>query len=136
MKALPGILLAIVSTMTAVPALAEQEAKAPPAIQKEFDGFIKGFRAAVKAGDAEAIAGLTKLPFMNDDGIATPAQFREKIYARSFDKKTRACLRREKAIYERDGENKDAFFVFCGESIYVFNRTPAGFRFTDIGAND
>jgi hypothetical protein len=113
-----------------------KNAVASPALQKEFDGFIAKFRAALKANDSAAVAGMARLPFMNDDAIRDAAQFREKIYKSDFTAKNRACLQRAKSVYDRDGENNDAFFIFCGEQIFVFTNTPAGFLFTDIAAND
>jgi hypothetical protein len=108
---------------------------APPALQKDFDGFIAKFRTALTANDSAAVAGMTRLPFMNEASISDAAQFREKIYKSDFTAKNRACLQRGKAVYDR-GENNDNFFIFCGEQIFVFTNTPAGFLFTDIGAND
>ncbi len=105
-------------------------------MQKEFDGFIAKFRTALKANDAAAVAGMSRLPFMNDRAIGDAAQFRDKVYKPDFTAKNRACLQRSKAVYDRDGENNDTFFIFCGEQIFVFTNTPAGFLFTDIGAND
>jgi hypothetical protein len=109
---------------------------APAALQKDFDGFIAKFRTALTANDAAAVAGMTRLPFMNEASISDAAQFREKIYKPDFTAKNRACIQRGKAVYDRDGENNDNFFIFCGEKIFVFTNTPAGFVFTDIGAND
>ena len=43
---------------------------------------------------------------------------------------------RSKAVYSRVGKNNDNFFIFCGEDIFVFTRTPAGFLFTEVGVND
>jgi hypothetical protein len=110
--------------------------KAPPALQKEFDGFIAKFRTALTANDATAVAGMSRLPFMNEASISDAAQFRDKIYKPDFTAKNRACIQRGKAVYDRNGENNDNFFVFCGEKIFVFTNTPAGFLFTDISAND
>lgn len=109
---------------------------APPALQKEFDGFIAKFRTALKANDSAAVAGMTRLPFMKEASISDAAQFREKIYKPDFTAKNRACVERGKAVYDRDGENNDNFFIFCGQKIFVFTNTPAGFLFTEIGAND
>jgi hypothetical protein len=109
---------------------------APPALQKEFDGFIAKFRVALKANDSAAVAGMSRLPFMKEDSIRDAAQFREKIYKPDFTAKNRACIQSGKAVYDRDGENNDNFFIFCGQKIFVFTNTPAGFLFTDIGAND
>ena len=121
----------------AAPAFAQapKQAVAAPALQKEFDGFIAKFRAALKANDAAAVAGMTELPFMKDSSIGDAAQFRTKIYADSFTAKTRACLQRAKPVYDRH-ENNDSYSLFCGEEIFVFTKTPTGFLFTDIGVND
>jgi hypothetical protein len=117
-------------------AQAPKTAAAPPALQKEFDAFIAKFRAALKADDAAAIAGMTRLPFMGEESIKDVAQFRVKVYKRNFTAKNRACIERGKGVYDRDGENNENFFIFCGQHIYGFTKTPSGFLFTDIGAND
>jgi len=126
---------ALVNLAPAV-AAAPKDAVASPALQKEFDGFIEKFRAALKANDSAAVAGMTRLPFMNDSAIRDAAQFRAKTYASSFTTRNRACLQRGKAIYDRDQDKNDSYFVFCGELIFVFTKTPAGFLFTDISVND
>jgi len=122
----------------AAPAFAQAPNKdvASPALQKEFDGFIGKFRAALKANDSAAVAGMTRLPFMQDASTRDAAQFRDKVYKRDFTAKKRACIQRAKAVYARDGENNDNFFIFCGEDIFTFTKTPAGFLFTEIGLND
>jgi hypothetical protein len=117
-------------------AQAPKKAVASPALQKEFGGFIEKFRAALKANDSAAVAGMSRLPFMNDGSIGDAAQFREKVYKPEFTAKKRACIQRGKAVYDRDGQNNDNFFIFCGQDIFTFTRTPAGFLFTDIGMND
>ena len=121
-----------------LPAVAQgaKNAVASPAVQKEFDGFIGKFRAALKANDSAAVAGMTRLPFMNDSAIRDAAQFRAKTYTTIFTAKTRACIQRGKAVYDRDDYKNDNYFVFCGDDIFVFTKTPAGFLFTDISAND
>lgn len=145
MQALSKILLAaaLVPSLVSIlvfmaPALAQAPKKgvATPALQKEFDGFIAKFRAALKANDAAAVAGMTKLPYEADTSIRDAAQFRARIYRESFTAKNRACLQRGKAVYDRDPQNNDNYFIFCGELIFVFTRTPAGFLFSDIGMND
>jgi hypothetical protein len=126
---------ALVNLAPAV-AKAPKEAVASPALQKEFDGFIEKFRAALKANDSAAIAGMTRLPFMNDSAIRDAAQFRANTYATSFTAKNRACLQRGKALYQREEDKTDTYCVFCGEDIFVFTKTPTGFLFTDISVND
>ena len=137
MKMLPRIALAAALAPLA-PAFAQapKEAVASPALQKEFAGFIAKFRAALKANDSAAVAGMTRLPFMKHSSIRDAAQFREKIYKTDFTAKNRTCIRRGKAIYDRDGLNNDNYFIFCGELIFVFTKTPTGFLFTEIGLDD
>ncbi len=120
------------------PAFAQalKKAVASPALQKEFDDFITKFRAGLKANDSAAVAGMTRLPYMNDSSIRNATQFREKVYKPGFTAKNRACIQRGKAVYDRDGENNDSYFIFCGEDIFVFTKTPAGFLFTEVGVND
>ena len=135
------LLLRIVLTAALVhlaPAFAQapKKAVASPALQKEFAGFIEKFRAALKANDSAAVAGITRLPFMNNTSIRDAAQFREKVYKPDFTAKNRACIQRGKAVYDRDQENNDNYFIFCGEDIFVFTKTPAGFIFTEVGVND
>jgi hypothetical protein len=127
---------ALVNLAPAVAAQAPKQAVASAALQKEFDGFFEKFRAALKSNDSAAVAGMTRLPFMNDSAIRDAAQFRAKTYATEFTAKNRACIQRGKAVYDRDQDKNDNYVVVCGDTIFVFTRTPAGFLFTDIAEND
>lgn len=135
MKALLKIALTI-ALLNFAPAFAQapKTEVASPAVQKEFNAFIAKFRAALKANDASAITGMTRFPFGSN--AADAAEFRAKIYPEVFNVKTRTCIQRGKAVYDRDGLNNDNFFIFCGEDIFVFTKTPTGFLFTEIGVND
>jgi hypothetical protein len=138
--ALSGIVLHLPPVHS--PAFAQAAKKPPkdpvasPELKKEFDAFIAKFRAALKANDAAAVAGMTKLPFMENAEIGNAAQFRERIYKNDLAAKERACIQRKKAVYARDGRGSDTFSIFCGETIFTFTRTASGFLFTDIGMND
>lgn len=135
MRTLSGIAV-MAALLQPVLAFAQAPAKAPPAVQKEFDGFIAKFRAALKANDATAVATMTRLPFMADDSIRDAAQFGAKAYPRDFTAKNRACLQRTKPVYAVDGNKNDVYSVICGGSIFTFTRMPAGFLFTDLDTND
>jgi hypothetical protein len=131
--------LVFVSALVLAPAsaiIAWSSEKAPAAVQAEFSAFLTTFKSAIKANDAKAVADLATLPFQDDPAVSNAAQFKATIYAESFTRQNRACLLRGKAIYDRDQENNDVYLVFCGELIFTFTRTPAGFRFTDIAVND
>src|SRR5262245_26480155 len=110
MKVLWTIVLAA-ALVHGTPAVAQAPKKvvAPPALQKEFDGFIAKFRAALKANDVAAVAGMTKLPFMNDNTVGDAEQFRAKTWREAFTAKNRACLQRTKGVYDRDQLNNDYY---------------------------
>jgi len=110
--------------------------KAPAAVQAEFKEFLPKFRAALKADDAAAVAGMATLPFQGDAAVSTAAQFQEMIYKENFTRRNRACIQRGSAVYDRDQEANDNYMIFCSELIFVFTKTPAGFRLTDIAVND
>jgi len=128
----------MLASMIAAPALAQapKQAVASPALKAEFEGFIAKFRAAVKANDSAAVAGMTRLPFMGDKTWSDAAKFRAKAYPEFFTAQNRACIQRNKAAYDRDGDNNDNYHITCFENIFTFTRTPAGFLFTDVGVND
>ena len=109
----------------AVPAVAEapKQAVASPALQTEFDGFLATFRAALKANDSAAVAGMTRLPFQNDNAYRDAALFRAKAYPRYFTARNRACLLRGRAVYDRNPDGNEAYFIFCGQLIFVFTKT-------------
>jgi hypothetical protein len=135
---LPSAVLAAALVMPLAPAVAQapKKAVAAPALQKEFNDFIGKFRAALKANDFAAVVGMTRLPFMKSDNIRDAAQFREMIYKPDFTAKNRACIQRAKAVYDRDQEGNENYFIFCGQLIFVFSKTPSGFLFTETGVND
>jgi hypothetical protein len=126
-----------VTAMPSAPAFAQapKQDVAAPAVKKEFEAFIGKFRAALKTNDSAAVAAMTKLPFMADKSIGDAAQFRAKAYRQNFTAKVRSCIQRAKPVYDRH-ENNDYYSIFCGEEIFLFARTPAGFQFTEIGVND
>lgn len=147
MRVLPGLLLtaalfnlspALVAPAPAAPqaAATPKQAVASPEVQKEFAGFIANFRGALKANDAKAVASLTKMPFLSHTDMYDAAAFQNKVYKKEFTAKTRACIERSKALYDRAPDKSESYSIFCGEEIFTFTRTPEGFLFTEIGAND
>ena len=116
------VLAAALVHVAPVLAQAPKKAVASPALQKEFDRFIEKFRAALKANNSAAVAGMTRLPFMADGSIGDATQFRAKTYPATFTAKNRACIQRSNATYDRDGENNDNYFIFCGQTVFVFTR--------------
>ena len=82
------VLTAALGHLAAVFAQAPPKAVASPALQKEFDGFITKFRAALKANDSAAVAGMTRLPYMNDTSIRNATQFRERFISPTSRRRT------------------------------------------------
>ncbi|MCV9940002.1 hypothetical protein OIU35_26920 [Boseaceae bacterium BT-24-1] len=137
MKTLPGLVIAAaLACLSPAFAQAPKPATASPAVQKEFDGFIGKFRAALKANDAVAVAGLTRLPYMGDASIGDAAQFHAKVYPREFTAKNRTCLQRTKPVYDRDGNKNDIYAIVCGGDVFTFTKTPTGFLLTDVDIAD
>lgn len=130
---LPGALvlgsLAVAATTSEAQA---QRARAPSDIQKQFDEFIAKFRVALKANDADAVTGMTRFPFYWD-AMRDAAHFRQNLYAKIFTPKIRNCLARTRSYYDRAQNGDDNFTLICGEDLFLFTRTPAGFLFAEIG---
>ncbi len=137
MKTLPGLVIAAaLASLAPAFAQAPRKAVASPAVQKEFEGFIGKFRAALKANDAIAVAAMTRLPYMADASIADATQFRAKVWPRDFTAKNRACLQRSKPVYDRDGARNEIYAIACGGNIFTFTKTSAGFQLTDVDIAD
>lgn len=112
-----------------------QTARAPVEIQKDYDQFIVKFRDALKANDGNAVTDMTAFPFYWND-MRDAAYFRKNLYGKIFTPKVRDCLARGKGVYDRSPQGQESFTLFCGQSLFLFTRTPAGFRFAETGAND
>ena len=98
---------------------------------ESFSGFWKTFKAAVARNDREAVADLTKLPFLYDSKDRDRAGF-VKIYNQLFTRKIRSCIATAKPT--KEGENYD---VFCGELIFYFGKDANGkYKFLEFGVND
>ncbi|WP_204272487.1 hypothetical protein, partial [Enterobacter hormaechei] len=59
---------------SAKPALA-----GPPPLAAEFQECLVGFRQALRANDASAVVGLTRLPMVHDDARRDRAHFESRI---------------------------------------------------------
>jgi hypothetical protein len=97
---------------------------------RSFAAFWAQFQAAVVKGDKEAIAGMTKLPFGYEK--LAKADF-VKQCDKLFSAKARRCFRNAKPVKE---DKRDSYSVFCGESIFVFEKGKDRYQFTDLGVND
>jgi hypothetical protein len=95
-----------------------------------FAAFWSQFKDAVLKGDKEAIAGMTKFPF--SDNQLTKANFVKKC-GEMFSAKVLRCFRSAKPVKD---DKRDSYSVFCGETIFVFEKGKDGYQFTDLGVND
>jgi hypothetical protein len=117
------------------PAAAQAQDRAPAQVQKEYDVFIAGFRAALKANDRAAVTAMTRFPFYWNE-MKDAVYFEKNLYGKVFTPKVRNCLARARGYYTRDPQGTDTFTHICGESLFLFSRTPEGFRFIEEGVND
>ena len=123
------VLLAIL-LWTVPAALAPAQANRGAVNNDAFTSFWSQFRQAVVDGKKEAVADLTKLPFLMDGASNNRAAFLRK-YDSLFTTAIRTCFRNAKPVRETD-----AYSVFCGEQIFVFSQSGGRYLFSDIGVND
>ncbi len=70
---------------------------------------------------------MTRFPYVTNRSVRDAEQLRAKTYAQDFNAKRRACIQRSKAVYDRDGENNDNYFIFCGDEIFTLTEDVGGF---------
>ncbi len=103
---------------------------APACADAGFEAFWTKFKTAVAKKDKDAVASMTKLPYLFDSKQLDKAQFIAK-YDALFPKSVGKCFARAKPLADRS-----SYLVFCGESIYYFNKEKDKWLFTEIGVND
>ena len=123
-KLLPSILTLLMLTAVASDLQSQQATNT-----QTFAAFWSQFKAALVKNDKEAVASMTKFPFYWGEQL-TRGEFIKK-YIEIFDRKVQRCFAKAKPIKDRD-----SYSVFCGESIYVFEKVEGKYRFTAVGAND
>ena len=99
---------------------------------ESFAPFWAQFKTAVASKNKEAIAGMTKFPFTYMSDILTKTDFIKKCDA-IFGTKVQRCIRDAKPV---KADDRDSYSVFCGETIFVFEKGSGGYQFTDVGEND
>ena len=96
-----------------------------------FASFWKTFKAAIARNDKEAIADVTKLPFLYNSQERDRAGFL-KIYGELFTRKIRRCMATAKPK-----KAADTYEVYCGELIFYFSKDTEGkYQFREFGVND
>lgn len=128
-----ALVLAILVLAAMSPVSAQSRVSA--GLQKEFNTFMTVFRAALKANDSAAVTAMTRFPFHWNE-FRDQAYFQTTIYAKIFTPRIRNCLARGKGFHARNPAGGDDFTLICGEDLFLFTRTPEGFRFVETGMND
>jgi hypothetical protein len=96
----------------------------------EFQAFWTQFKASVAKGDAEAVAAMTKLPFLFDSKEHDRKGF-IRIYSQLFDRKVTRCFATAKVLKE-----DDLYEVFCAKRIFYFGKVDGKYRFVEFGVDD
>jgi len=123
-KLLAAALLLIFASSGA--AWAQKKSKVDEAGQQ----FWVKFKTAVAANDKEAVASMTRLPFLFQSRELPKPAFVQKFDA-IFNIRVKRCF--AKATLVKEGEG---FEVFCGQQIFLFEKANGIYKFTEIGAND
>ncbi|MEP6920561.1 MAG: hypothetical protein ABI967_05500 [bacterium] len=110
--------------------ISQQSVPGQAARDQEFKTFWPRFRSAVVNHDKEAIASMTKFPFLYESEERTRASFL-KIQDQLFTRKIRKCFATAKPLKERD-----AYDVFCGGLIFYFGKSDGEYKFLEFGADD
>lgn len=97
-----------------------------------FAPFWAQFKTAVASKNKEAIAGMTKFPFTYNSDILAKADFMKKCDA-IFSAKVQKCFLNAKPV---KADDRDSYSVFCGQTLFVFEKGAGGYQFTDVGEND
>jgi alpha-ketoglutarate-dependent taurine dioxygenase len=135
-SALAATLAFLLAGLSTGSALAQRDPPPPPALQAEFRTFVAGFRQALRANDASAVAALTRLPMHYDDAWRDRAYFESRIYRPMFTQRNRTCLQTARPVYDKDGEGNESFFLFCSGTIFIFTKKADGFRFDGTHPDD
>ena len=92
--------------------------------------FWTKFKAAVAKNDKEAVASMTRLPFLLESRELARPGFIQKFDA-IFNVRVKRCFAKAALVKEGDG-----FEVFCGQQIFLFAKVGGVYKFTEIGVND
>jgi hypothetical protein len=92
--------------------------------------FWTKFKTAVAKNDKEAVASMTRLPFLFQSRELAKPGFIQKFDA-IFGLRVKRCFAKATLVKEGDG-----FEVFCGQQIFLFEKVGGVYKFTEIGVND
>ena len=133
------MLLAMV-LMLLIPAPVELNAqsKQNKTVNAEFSVFWVKFKTALVKNDKEQIAAMTKFPFpyqgYGDHDLSITEFIKQ--YDRIFNLATRLCFSKKKTIPIANSDFYHGYSVFCGASIYSFEKVQGEYKFSDKHPDD
>ncbi|MEY2489397.1 MAG: hypothetical protein QOC70_1339 [Verrucomicrobiota bacterium] len=124
--------LLLATTLTLLVALTPVKGASNKEDAKSFASFWAKFETAVANKNKEAIAAMTKFPFTCFSDRLTKADF-IKQWDKIFSAKRQRCLRAARPVKDAA---RDSYSIFCGETIFVFEKGSGEYQFTDMAEND
>ncbi len=110
--------------------IAQSNLEAQPRSDREFNAFWIRFRTAMIKNDKEAIASMTRFPFLYDSKERSRAGFMA-IQIKLFTRRVRKCFATAKPLKEGD-----VYDVFCDGIIFYFGKSDSEYRFLEFGPDD
>jgi hypothetical protein len=104
--------------------------KNPNRQPQNFKAFWLKFKTAVARNDKEAVASMTKLPFLFESQELDRAGFVGR-YKEIISRSDRRCFARARPL-----KDTDSYSVFCGNIIFVFSSDDGVWKFSGISPND
>ena len=104
--------------------------KAQPGSDREFNAFWLRFRTAVVKNEKEAVASMTRFPFLYDSKEQSRAEFIA-IEKNLFTPRVRKCFATAKPLKEGD-----VYDVFCKGIIFYFGKSRGEYKFLEFGPDD
>jgi excinuclease UvrABC helicase subunit UvrB len=98
------------------------------AADQEFTTFWAGFKEAIRKNDKNAIADMTKLPFVFNNKQLKRAEFIAQANV-IFPAETRKYILRA----EEPAGYKNCYGISCGVDVYLFTKENGKYKFTEIG---
>jgi hypothetical protein len=95
-----------------------------------FAAFAERFTAAIEAGDADAVASLTRLPFLFEGRALARDEF-TRAFPRLFDAEVRSCLARGSFRPEEAGLR----VAFCPPYAFYFGLSGGEWRLVEFAAD-
>ena len=104
--------------------------KNPARQPQNFKAFWLKFKTAVARNDKEAVASMTKLPFLFDSQELDRAGF-VKRYNEIISRSDKRCFARARPL-----KDADYYSVFCGNIIFAFGSFDGAWKFSGISPDD